>query len=129
MAVHPIKLATDTQRHLAHRYVDAMPEGGVIRFEPEPKRSLEQNAKLWAMLGDISKQAEHNGMRHSPETWKALFMHACGHEVAFQMGLNGEPFPVGFRSSAMTVSQMSDLIEFISAWAAQHGVAFTERGF
>ncbi|MGR1580705.1 recombination protein NinB [Thalassobius sp. S69A] len=45
------------------------------------------------------------------------------------MGLNGEPFPVGFRSSAMTVSQMSDLIEFISAWAAQHGVVFTERGF
>ena len=129
MAMHPIKLASDKQRALAKAYVDKMPDGGIIRFDPEPKRSIEQNAKMWAMLGDIAKQAEHMGHRQSPETWKALFMHACGHEVRFISGLNGEPFPAGFRSSQLTVPQMSELIEFMHYWAAQNGIQFVERGF
>lgn len=129
MAIHAIKLAGPRQRQLARTWLDAMPEGGVIKFEPNPKRSADQNAKLWAMLSDISKRATHNGQRYSPDMWKALFMHACDHDVRFVMGLNGEPFPMGFRSSQLTVAQMSDLIEFISAWAAENGVIFTERGF
>lgn len=129
MTMHPIKLAGATQRRLAHSYVDAMPVGGVIRFEPEPKRSMDQNAKLWAMLGDISKQAQHNGRTYRPEVWKVLFLSALGKQPEFIMGLEGEAVPVGFRSSHMTVAQMSDLIEFICAWAAENGITFKDRGF
>ena len=48
-------------------------------------------------------------------------MHACGFEVAFQMGLNGEPFPTGWRTSRLSKRQMAELITFIAAYGDQHG--------
>ena len=49
-------------------------------------------------------------------------MKACGHAVQFEMGLDGEPFPMGFKTSRLTKEQMSELIEFIHAWAAQNNI-------
>jgi hypothetical protein len=76
------------------------------------------------MLTDVSV-SKPEGRSLTPEAWKALAMHACGYEVQFLNGLNGEPFPVGFRSSRLTVSQMSELIEFLYAYGAKHGVKWT----
>lgn len=113
------------RRDLAHRLVAAAPVGAVMTISPA-KRSTDQNARFWAMLSDISR-AKPEGRVHTPEAWKALFMHALGHSVRFEMGLNGEPFPVGFRSSQLTKAQMSDLMEFMSAWAAERGVIFSNE--
>jgi hypothetical protein len=113
------------RRDLAHRLVAAAPVGAVMTISPA-KRSSDQNARFWAMLSDISR-AKPEGRVHTPEAWKALFMHALGHSVRFEMGLNGEPFPVGFRSSQLTKAQMSDLMEFMSAWAAERGVIFSNE--
>ena len=129
MSHHTLKIASPRYREKAHQWVEAIPEGGVIRFYPEPTRSMVQNDKMWAMLGDISKQVEHAGMNHTPETWKAIFMNALGHETRFATGLNGEPFPVGFRSSQLTVRQMADLIELMYQRGAEWGVKWSERGF
>lgn len=128
MAAHTLKLAHEGIRARARRWLEKAPAGMLIKFQ-EPTRTLDQNAKLWAMLTDVSRQAEHNGRRYSPEAWKALFMSACGHELELIVGLNGEPVPMGQSSSALSVAQMSDLIEFIAYWAAENGVAFRERGF
>lgn len=113
------------RRDQAHRLVDAAPIGAVMSIAL-PKRSTEQNSKLWAALSDISR-AMPGGRKHTPETWKALFMHAMGHQSRFEMGLNGEPFPAGFRSSQLNKSQMSELIEFILAWGAEQGVRFGDE--
>ena len=113
------------RRDLAHKLVAAAPVGAVMTISPA-KRSTDQNARFWAMLSDISR-AKPEGRVHTPEAWKALFMHALGHSVRFEMGLNGEPFPVGFRSSQLTKAQMSDLMEFMSAWAAEKGVIFSNE--
>lgn len=113
------------RRDLAHRLVAAAPVGAVMTISPA-KRTADQNARFWAMLSDISR-AKPEGRVHTPEAWKALFMHALGHSVRFEMGLNGEPFPVGFRSSKLTKGQMSDLMEFMSAWAAERGVIFSNE--
>lgn len=113
------------RRDLAHRLVAAAPVGAVMTISPA-KRTSDQNARFWAMLSDISR-AKPEGRVHTPEAWKALFMHALGHSVRFEMGLNGEPFPVGFRSSQLTKAQMSDLMEFMSAWAAERGVIFSNE--
>lgn len=80
---------------------------------------------MWALLADVA-QAQPRGRQHTPETWKALFMHACGHETRFEMGLNSEPFPMGFRSSKLTKEQMGELMDFIEAWGAQNGVRFSD---
>lgn len=129
VTTHTLRLANDKVRRRAHRWIDAAPVGCIVRFDPEPKRSLEQNSKLWAMLSDVASQVEHNGRKHTPEAWKFLFMHACGHETRFEMGLSGEFFPVGFRSSALSVREMAELIEFIYAYGAEKQVRWKERGY
>jgi hypothetical protein len=123
MTGQTIILAGPTQRKTAHRLIDAAPARAVVTVTPE-KRTADQNAKLWAMLSDVSRSTP-DGRRHSPETWKSLFMHACGHEVAFMRGLNGEPFPVGLRTSRLSKPQMAELITFVQAYGDQHGVAWS----
>ena len=118
-------IAFDSVRATARHWVDIAPIGTVIRFE-KPRRTVPQNAKMWALLTEVSRQAEHNGQKYSPENWKLLFMHACGHEVQFITGLSGEPFPAGFRSSKLNKEQMSELIEFIYCYGAEHGVRFND---
>ena len=113
------------RREQAHKLVDAAPVGAVMTIAM-PKRSTDQNALMWTLLGFISR-AKPGGRKHTPETWKALFMHAMGHQSRFEMGLNGEPFPAGFRSSQLNKSQMSELIEFILAWGAEQGVRFGDE--
>lgn len=118
-------LAGDRQRELAMALINRAPQFAVVNIR-EAKRTTDQNSKLWAMLSDISR-AKPDGRMLTPETWKVLFMHACGHAVRFEAGLNGEPFPVGFRSSRLTKSQMGDLIDFISAYGAAHGVQWSDN--
>lgn len=113
-----------SQRALAKQLINRAPHGAVATIR-EAKRSLDQNDKMWAMISDVSR-AKPDGRMHTPEVWKALFMHACGHAVQFEHGLDGQPFPVGFRSSRLTKSQMSDLIEFIYSYGAEHGVVWSE---
>lgn len=101
-----------------------LPEGFEVIIR-EPTRTLDQNAKLWAMLSDVSRSCP-DGRKHPPETWKCLFLHALGYEARFEMGLNGEPFPVGFRSSRLSKSQMADLITFIAEYGDRHGVQWSD---
>lgn len=119
-----IRLASNAQRDLAKHEIDRAPDGNIVTIS-EPKRNLEQNAKLWAMLNDVSL-AEPDGRKHTPEVWKALFMAGCGHEVRFEMGLDNKPFPVGFSTSKLSVKEFADLIEFIYAWATPRGVIWSE---
>ena len=112
------------QRAAAKLLIDKAPSGAVLKIS-EAKRTLDQNAKLWAMLSDVSR-SKPEGRTHTPEVWKCLFMHACGHEVAFESGLDNRPFPVGFQSSRLKIGQMVDLIEFVYEYGARHGVVWTE---
>lgn len=117
---HTVRLIDATRRAQAKRYVDAAPAGYVMTLR-EPTRTGDQNARLWAMLTDVA-DAKPDGRKYTPEVWKALFMHSLGFEQRFLIGLNGEPFPAGFRSSHLSVAQMRDLMDFIEAWCAENGV-------
>lgn len=113
-------LAGPSQRAMATRLVMQAPDRATVTIKPE-KRTSAQNDLMWALLSDISR-AKPDGRTHTPEVWKELFCHACGHAVQFEMGLNGQPFPVGFRTSRMSKAEMTDLIEFILSWCAEHDV-------
>ena len=119
-----VKLNGMEQRKYAASLVWSAPDGYVLTIQ-EPKRSLDQNAKLWAQLQDISR-AEPMGRKHTPDDWKSIMMNACGWECQFAQGLDGRPFPLGFRSSQMTVSQMADLITFNEAFMSEHNIASSE---
>lgn len=125
MSGQTVIIRGDAQRHLAKQLIDKAPIDAVVNIR-EATRSLDANAKLWAMLSDISR-AKPEGRMMGPELWKAVFMQACGHEVQFLQGLDGLPFPAGFRSSRLTVRQMADLITFIAAYGDQHGVRWSEE--
>lgn len=125
MSGQTVILEGSGSRDVAHRLIDAAPAGSVLNVKA-PKRTLDQNAKLWAMLSDVSR-SHPGGRKHTPDVWKSLFMHACGYAVQFEMGLSGEPFPIGFRSSRLTKEQMSELIEFILAWGSENGVAWSDE--
>lgn len=120
-----IKLVGPSQRAYALRALEAAPDNAVVSIT-EGKRSLDQNAKLWACLHDVSK-AEPEGRKYTPEVWKALFLHSLGHQVRFEHALDGNGMvPLGFRSSQLTVPQMSDLLEVIMEYGSRHGVVWSE---
>lgn len=120
-----IRLAGLAQRRLAKQLVDAAPNGAVVNIK-EATRSNDQNAKMWAMLSDVSR-AKPEGRTMTSELWKAAFMNACGHQVQFENGIDGgQPFPVGFHSSRLNVRQMADLITCIQEYGDRHGVAWSE---
>jgi len=118
-------LAGDPQRALAKRLIDRAPPRAVVNIREE-SRTPDQNARMWAMLSDISR-ARPEGRNLTPDVWKALFMHSLDHAQRFEMALDGRGMvPVGFRSSRLNKQQMSDLMEVIAEYGARHGVAWSE---
>lgn len=117
-------LSTDKARARAIELIVQAQDGWVAELR-EPKRTLDQNDRFWAMLTDLSR-AQPEGRRLIPEDWKVLMMHACGWECQFLEGLDGRPFPKGFSSSQLTKGQMASLITFIQAYGDQHGVKWSE---
>jgi hypothetical protein len=123
-AVVVLRSAADRKR--VAKFADAAPVGTRVEFR-ETKRSLRQNSTMWAMLTEVAIQKKHAGRRYTPDQWKVLFMHACGREVQFIPALDNSTFiPWGQSSSDLSKEEMSELIEFIHAWGAQHGVTFSD---
>lgn len=119
-----IILARKSNREFAKGLIDDMPPYSVVNVRL-PKRTIDQNDKMWAMLSDVSR-AKPQDRFESPENWKFIFMDALGHEVKFLTGLEGNPFPIGHKSSQLTVAEMGDLIELIYMYGAKWGVEWTE---
>jgi hypothetical protein len=123
MTGHTVRLTGAAQREYARRLILVAPDYAVVKISPGD-RTLDQNAKLWAMLSDVSR-AKPEGRKWTPETWKCAFLHSLGHQVQFAEGLDGSgPFPLGFRSSKLNKAQMADLITVIQEYGARHGVAW-----
>lgn len=113
------------QKALAKQMIDRAPIDAVVRIS-EATRNLDQNARMWAMLSDVSR-AKPEERRWTPETWKCAFMHSLGHQVKFCEGLDGSgPFPLGFHSSRLTVRQMADLITVIQEYGDRYGVRWSD---
>lgn len=93
-----------------------------------PKRTLDQNARLWASLTDVSEQAEHHGRKYDTNTWKAIFLSALGRETVFVPNLDGNGLiPIGQSSSDLSKSEMSDLLELMYSWGAANGIVFHDQ--
>jgi len=94
-----------------------------------PKRTLDQNSRMWAMLTDIAEQKVHCGRKYTTDQWKCLMLHGCGREIQFIPSLDNSTFiPWGQSSSDLSKAEMAELIEFMLAWGAQNGVVFHDRG-
>lgn len=119
-----VVIQSETDRLKIARWAAGVPAGTRVEFK-QTKRTLPQNDRFWSMLTDVSAFMRKRGRDHTPEEWKVIFMSAMGHEVKFLPSLDQKSFvPLGHSSSDLSVSEMSDLMEFIEAWAAENGLEF-----
>jgi hypothetical protein len=119
-----VRLVSDRARKTAAELAFKAPHGSVANFRP-PTRTLDQNSKMWAMLSDISR-AKPEGRDLTTDKWKALFMDAIGIPADWEPGINGGVVNVGYRSSRLSKEQMSEMIEQMYAYGAEHGVEWSE---
>ena len=121
----PIQLNSPTLRQFAASYIlDAAPNGCVVQFK-ERTRSLEQNARMWAMLADVSAQVDWYGKKLSAEDWKTVFT-ASLRKTRVVPTIDGDGFvPLGMSTSKMSVAEMAALMGLIEAFGAQRGVVFS----
>ena len=96
------------------------------------RRSVIQNDRMWAQLTDISRQVPWsvNGIMQNltPEEWKDLLSASLTSEMRVANGINGGIVLLGRRTSKMTIREMADLIDLMTAFGAEHGVRFTAGG-
>ncbi len=120
-----VHLRGPTQRAHAKQLIDQAPPGYVMRLAKET-RSDAQNRKLWPLIAELQQQVPGFEV-FSGEDIKNRLMNALGTEMRFLPTLEGQgQFPVGFRSSKLTVEQFGALIELIYEFGARHGVRFRE---
>lgn len=95
-----------------------------------PRRTLDQNAKLWPMLSDVARHVPMviNGreVMAAPEDWKDVFTAALRREQRMAQGIDGGLVILGARTSKMNKSEFADLIELIYSHGAEHGVHWSE---
>ena len=114
-------------REKAARWAMGVPPGTRIEFK-ESKRSTEQNARMWAMLTEISLQVKYHGLKLSPDDWKLIFLDALKREVRMVPNIDGNGFVnLGRSSSDLSKAEMTDLIELIFAFGAKNGVVFQDN--
>lgn len=113
-------------REKVARWAMSLPFGTRVEFK-EPKRSTDQNARMWAMLTDVATQLPWHGIKLTPDDWKLVFLDALKREVRMVPNLDGNGFVnLGRSSSDLSKAEMSDLMEIIAEFGARHGVQFNE---
>lgn len=122
MSRYQITLWSAAARIKAIDMIRKAPDGYRVIIH-EPKRSTEQNNRLWHMLTQISVSYAHHGQRLSPEDWKLLFMASLNREMRMVPNLDNDGFvQLGRSSSKLSKSEMTDLMTLVEAFAAQNQI-------
>jgi hypothetical protein len=119
-------LHNDAMRAKAIDWIRRAPRETRVTFQG-PKRSLDQNSRLWACLTDVSTQLLWHGQRLSPDDWKIVFLSSLKQEMRLVPNIHGDGFvQLGRSSSDLSKEEMSDLFLIIEAFAARYGVKLLE---
>jgi hypothetical protein len=122
-------ITATNRRHLAEKVAN-LPDGYDIKAGPR-NRTLDQNAMLHAMFGELAKKTRYMGRQLTLNQWKTLMI--SGHAMATGLGadvipgVEGEFVNIRESSASMSVARMTSLIEYIHAWAAENNVQFNQN--
>jgi NinB protein len=125
--------ATTLMQSLWPKVKAALAAGKRLTLEvKDASRSNEQNEKFHAIIGDITKQAQHMGAKWSAEDWKRLLVQ----EFCRQSGLeNGQIIPnlagdgivqLGRQTRKFTKEQASDFVAFLICWCDENGIELND---
>ena len=117
-----IKLTGLVAREAACRYIHDAPEGWVVSIQEET-RNLEQNALMWPLLDDLSAQVDWYGTKLTADEWKDVLSAALQKQKVVP-GIDGGFVVCGQRTSQMSKSRFSELIELVYSFGAERGVTF-----
>ena len=96
----------------------------------EPRRTLDQNAKMWPMLEDVAQQVEWpvDGVvqKLAREDWKHILSAGLKKHQRIAAGVDGGFVILGQRTSKLSKSEFSDLIEIIYEFGSRHAVVWSE---
>jgi len=121
-------ISTEELRQRATDLVHALPldfSHEVVIRPYKSKRNEDQNAKMWSMLAEISQQVEWYGQKLTKEEWKDVFTASLKRQKVVP-GIDGGFVVIGAHTSKMSVSDMSELIEFAMAFGCQHNVKWRD---
>lgn len=113
-----------SQRDYLRSLIPQIPDDYAVEIKPA-RRTLDQNAKLWPMLDDISKQVVWHGQKLSQEEWKIIFTASLRKQKVVP-GIDGGFVVLGMSTSKMDKGTFSDLIELMYAFGAEHGVVWQD---
>ena len=119
----------DSMLDTLHRGLKA---GPVLVTLGRPTRSSDANAKLHAMLSDLSKQVEWHGQKFTCEVWKRLcvasYLREQNESPMLVPSLDGQGVDIIYqKTSKMSKKVMSELIEWVSCFGAENNVVWSER--
>lgn len=117
-------MSHEIARQRAIDAVRAAPAGYVIEIR-EPTRTLDQNALLWPLLTEVSRQVDWYGQKLTEDEWKDVFTAGLRKQKAVP-GIDGGFVMVGSKTSRMNKREFSELVELIYAFGAERGVKFQE---
>lgn len=95
----------------------------VLTIEQE-KRSQEQNALMWSVLTDLSKQLPWHGVNLTKEEYKDLLTAGLKKQRAIP-GIDGGFVVLGTSTSKMTKQEMTDLITLAHAFGDEREVKWS----
>ena len=113
-------------------------QDGVFAGEADPRWPVQHWAPdrdyTWSSGWHFANrvQGRINGRRFNTEQWKLMFLHAYseerGVEIKYLPALNRAGMvPCGRSSSDLSVGEMSELMDFISAWGAENNIKFHDQ--
>lgn len=123
------KLVSDKVKDNLIKYIRALPvdsKNPLVVCIQELTRTLEQNARMWATLTDISKQVNWHGLKLKPEEWKHVFTATLKGQKSVP-NLDGTGFIIlGQSTRSMSKKELSNLLELAYAFGAENGVVWSE---
>lgn len=121
-----VTLRHNADRLLAVRWIEQAPVGTRIEFKAA-RRTVDQNSLLWSRLTCLSVQLRWHGKHLTANDWKIVMLNGLTRESRIVPNINGDGFvDLGRSSSDLSKDEMSQLIDLISCFGAQHGVVFND---
>jgi len=125
-----LRLFSQRQRQQAIDAVKQAPEHFIVEVKPNT-RSGEQNRLLWALLtlaaNNVPWVVNGKQVMLSADDWKDIFTASLHQENRIAKGINGGFVMLGRSTSQMTVTQMTELIEFVMAFLTERGIDVQEQ--
>lgn len=121
-------LWSDKIREAACRAIMAAEKDSRVTIDA-PKRTLDQNAKLHAMIRDVMTQhpVTFDGEKLGEHGWKQALLEALGHKTQWIYNpFNDRIIGIAPSTSGMRVAQCADAIEQLYQFGAEHNVVWSE---